>query len=293
MTAERLGPSEIDGEAAAAGEHLDRYRLAASMLQPSDRVVDASCGIGYGSAILAERAASVVGLDVSPEAIEQALSLFSGSNVDFRTADLDVDAIPECDVLATFETIEHLRNPEAFLARCRARTARLILVSTPVTPTTHRNPFHLHDLTTAIVEEWMSDWHRVYALLQSGTDRVVYGVWAFTAEPLERTEAQALIRRNLEDQQHQFWRHHQVLESLATWTEELDDGKGWLEQSNVRLQQELSRDHEVIADLKEWIHKLEESKLWLERQWQAAQEQPSGPSVMGDREPPASALPDD
>ena len=36
------------------------------------RVVDMACGEGYGSAVLAERAADVVGVDANPEAHEHA-----------------------------------------------------------------------------------------------------------------------------------------------------------------------------------------------------------------------------
>ncbi len=52
-------------------EHYHRYALA-SIWCADERVLDAACGEGYGSALLAESARSVHGVDLSTAAIEHA-----------------------------------------------------------------------------------------------------------------------------------------------------------------------------------------------------------------------------
>jgi len=57
----------------AVRQHLARY-LWASREVRERAVLDAACGVGYGTAMMAEegKATRVVGLDLSPEAIDQA-----------------------------------------------------------------------------------------------------------------------------------------------------------------------------------------------------------------------------
>lgn len=61
--------------------------------RPGDRVLDASCGRGWGTAELAARGHRAVGLDLSPEQIEEARRRFGGRrNTEFQVA--DVTALP-------------------------------------------------------------------------------------------------------------------------------------------------------------------------------------------------------
>ena len=68
-TGERFLPQECRGEMAA--EHYQRYRLAAQLVK-GKKVLDAACGEGYGSSLLAEEAEEVTGLDIDKEAVENA-----------------------------------------------------------------------------------------------------------------------------------------------------------------------------------------------------------------------------
>ena len=52
-------------------EHIHRYAFAQAFVQ-GRRVLDAACGEGYGSALLAGCADSVVGVDISEEAVGHA-----------------------------------------------------------------------------------------------------------------------------------------------------------------------------------------------------------------------------
>ena len=52
-------------------EHFHRYALAARWCV-NKRTLDAACGEGYGSALLADSATSVEGVDISEQAIAHA-----------------------------------------------------------------------------------------------------------------------------------------------------------------------------------------------------------------------------
>ena len=115
-------------------EHLHRYFLARAASRGLD-VLDIACGEGYGSALLAQVARSVVGVDVSDEAVEFARQSYQRDNLRFLTG--DGQAIPladaSVDLVASFETLEHLYEQDQFLAECRRvlRPGGLLLISTP------------------------------------------------------------------------------------------------------------------------------------------------------------------
>ena len=83
FTGERLIPGEVDVD--LLNEHMARYTFAARLAR-GKRVLDAGCGAGYGSAALAECAASVTGVDVAADAIEFARAHYQGQNVAFEQA---------------------------------------------------------------------------------------------------------------------------------------------------------------------------------------------------------------
>ena len=68
FTGERFLPS-CEGE--MIYEHWHRY-LFARQYVAGKRVLDVASGEGYGSAMMAAQAASVTGVDISPEAVKHA-----------------------------------------------------------------------------------------------------------------------------------------------------------------------------------------------------------------------------
>ncbi|MBA2357761.1 MAG: class I SAM-dependent methyltransferase [Actinobacteria bacterium] len=143
---ERIVPEETGPGILAI--HLKRYEFARRWCEGVD-VLDAACGVGYGSAYLAEVARSVVGVDVDDEALDYARDHYAGPRTQFRRADLLDPALPDAafDVVCSFETIEHLADAERFLGHV-ARALRpqgVLVVSTPQARWTTRapeNPFH-------------------------------------------------------------------------------------------------------------------------------------------------------
>ena len=153
---ERIVPDETEPGIVAL--HLKRYAFARRFCS-GKAVLDAACGVGYGTAFLAEAARRVVGVDRDADAIEYARDRYARPNVDFVTQDLAALDFRdgEFDVVCSFETIEHLDEPERFLAHA-ARLLRpdgVLVVSTPrvdETTTAPANPFHRVELSSADFE---------------------------------------------------------------------------------------------------------------------------------------------
>ena len=133
--------------------HLKRYEFARPYCV-GKHVLDAGCGVGYGSAFLSGAARSVVGVDVSADAIEYARARYGDRNVEFAVGDLQQlereDA--EFDAIVAFEVIEHLPHPERFVAEARRvlKPDGVLVVSTPRSDGTHdrpENPFHEREFT--------------------------------------------------------------------------------------------------------------------------------------------------
>lgn len=116
--------------------HINRYLLAKELIK-GKKVLDISCGEGYGSYLLAEWGASeVLGVDISSEAIKKAKSNFNLDNVNFKIFDAqNLDKIKDniFDLIVSFETIEHLDNPELFLKEIKrvGKKDAIFIISCP------------------------------------------------------------------------------------------------------------------------------------------------------------------
>ena len=115
-------------------EHFHRY-VFASRLVAGQTVLDAACGEGYGSDLMARVARKVVGVDASGDAIEHGRGRYSRDNLEFRQADccdLPFDA-DEFDCIVSFETIEHLDRQEEMIAEFRRvlKPEGFLLISSP------------------------------------------------------------------------------------------------------------------------------------------------------------------
>jgi O-antigen biosynthesis protein len=142
---ERIVPDETEPGIVAL--HRKRYEFAQPYCRGRD-VLDAGCGVGYGTALLAADARTVVAVDLDSDAIAYARRRYAAPNVDYRVGDmtalrLDADSV---DVVCAFETVEHLDEPERFVAEARRvlRDGGLLLASTPHVKRTQTRPANPH-----------------------------------------------------------------------------------------------------------------------------------------------------
>jgi ubiquinone/menaquinone biosynthesis C-methylase UbiE len=155
-----------DDRTHTAAEHLHRYAIALQFAQ-GRIVLDIASGEGYGTNLLASRAAFVHGVDVSSEAAAHAAHKYRRENLRYLQG--SATAIPlqdaSVDLIVSFETIEHLREHDEMMAEIRRvlRPDGTLIMSSPDKRnysdlTGHENPFHLRELYSqefqALIEKY-------------------------------------------------------------------------------------------------------------------------------------------
>lgn len=117
-------------------DHIDRYRFALNYINSGSVCLDAACGSGYGTEILAEKAKLVIGIDYSKHALEYAIVHYSKDNIRFFLGDLNKSLeFPDAyfDVIVCFQTIEHVRQQEFLLQEFQRilRDGGTLIISVP------------------------------------------------------------------------------------------------------------------------------------------------------------------
>lgn len=147
----------------------ERYRFAAEFVTPGDVVIDAACGSGYGRSLL-------------PDCGYWGVDYHDGPEVD-QVADL-MSWVPEFkfDVWIGLETIEHLVELDHYVEQAK-KARKWIVISTPIVPTTHYNPWHVRDHSAEEVVAMFTDvsWSLaegklIYQFDDAGFE---YGLFAF------------------------------------------------------------------------------------------------------------------
>jgi SAM-dependent methyltransferase len=183
FTGERVVPGEVNAD--LWNEHFGRYTFAAR-LSRMKRVLDAGCGMGYGSAELARVAASVVGVDISGDTVASARERYSLPRVTFlqgSCASLPFRAA-SFDLVVAFEMIEHLKEWRDFLTEARRVLAPggQCLISTPNRDyyadsrgRTGPNPYHEHEFSfEEFRQELLAVFPHVALFLQNHVDGFVF-----------------------------------------------------------------------------------------------------------------------
>jgi SAM-dependent methyltransferase len=134
-----------------------RYEFAAKCLSgPLRTMVDAACGMGYGSKILGEFGHRILGLDKSPEAIKYAEENYGKPGISFYVCDLEAEPLPQCDAVVCLETLCHLKDPQKFIDGLPGKE---LVISAPVNPNPNDGYFYrLHHLSPERFREMLHDW---------------------------------------------------------------------------------------------------------------------------------------
>jgi hypothetical protein len=130
-------------------DHLYRVdvtlAMASIMLPPFGMVADLSCGNAYiANRLRAKHDASVI------------LGDFAPGYAHTGPIEQTIEKIPPVDLFICSETLEHLDDPDAVLARIREKTEQLIL-STPDGETNTDNPEHVWGWDAEAVEKMLRD----------------------------------------------------------------------------------------------------------------------------------------
>lgn len=148
------------------GDHLYRYWLALREINDNfnDHIIyDVACGLGYGTDLLSRNDfVTVIGYDkLEKDNIQE--------NIIYRQVDLNNYKFENnADVLVSFETIEHLENPQNLIKQFGK--FRKVILSTPIIPTKHTNSAHLQDFTLEEVIGWFAEdvWKIKWQRIQNG-----------------------------------------------------------------------------------------------------------------------------
>jgi 2-polyprenyl-3-methyl-5-hydroxy-6-metoxy-1,4-benzoquinol methylase len=162
-------------------EHWHRYAFVASLVRGL-RVLDAACGEGYGSSLLACTAAHVTGVDISADAVAHARQRYAADNLVFAEGSVAALPLPDAcvDVVVSFETIEHLTPQREMLAEFRRVLTPngFLVVSSPNRPVYNEageveNHFHVGELDRAELKALLDPafpqqaWHAQRVIAQS------------------------------------------------------------------------------------------------------------------------------
>lgn len=151
FTGERFIPTE---QGRIRLEHYHRYAMALDMVTEKS-VLDIACGEGYGSFLMADVAQSVVGVDISADAVRHAALNYVKPNLSFIQGSAIKLDFPDSsfDVVVSFETIEHLTEQQEMLAEIKRvlRKNGFFVVSSPNRPiyseeSGEHNEFHVKEL---------------------------------------------------------------------------------------------------------------------------------------------------
>jgi len=110
-------------------DHLARYEFATSFVS-GKRVLDLACGTGYGTKMLRDAGADVLGVDISDDVIEENREEYGDY---FEQCDITTFSSDPFDVIVCFETIEHIKDYKTAIANLRKLLKHdgMLIISSP------------------------------------------------------------------------------------------------------------------------------------------------------------------
>jgi ubiquinone/menaquinone biosynthesis C-methylase UbiE len=177
FTGERFIP-EVQGNIEL--EHYHRY-LQAAELAEGKTVLDIASGEGYGSALLAVKAARVIGVDIDRDAVDHAKNRYQKDNLTYVVGNCADIPLPTAsiDLVVSFETIEHHEQHEQMMLEIKRvlKPDGILLISSPDKRNYSdipgfNNPYHVKELYDHEFKKLIES-HFRHACYYS--QRVVYG----------------------------------------------------------------------------------------------------------------------
>ena len=157
-TGERLVPRVMKKDRAVVKEHFARYNWVLQFCK-NKIVLDAASGSGYGINLISSVASEAIGLDVALDAIKYSREKYTKPR--FGICDLEKGYTIKSDIVISFETIEHLSDPNEFLASVKKNCRETFIFSIPV-----NLPGEFHKVVYSIEE--------IKALISKHFDNVEY-----------------------------------------------------------------------------------------------------------------------
>ncbi|MBB6454178.1 2-polyprenyl-3-methyl-5-hydroxy-6-metoxy-1,4-benzoquinol methylase [Salirhabdus euzebyi] len=157
-TGERVIPELMDPMNKLLLEHIARYQFVLPYVK--GRVLDLSCGAGYGTHLIAKEAKDdideIVGIDIDKDIITYAQGKYYHPKSSFMIQDATDKSLPSklglFHTIVSFETIEHIEEEEVLLNNYYhlLEPGGTLIVSTPFGEGRNipcGSPFHVHQLT--------------------------------------------------------------------------------------------------------------------------------------------------
>ena len=166
---ERIVPGTPPFERQVAG-HISRYKFVAGYVE-GKRILDISCGTGYGSELLSQEAKEVIGGDLSEEAVNYARLHYQKSNLQFQVMDITKVRMADetVDIVVSLETFEHLKRPEKAARECHRilKKKGLLILSVPNGEIDRKegNKFHLQFFTLLQLRNLLEPYFRIIRTL--------------------------------------------------------------------------------------------------------------------------------
>lgn len=146
---------------------VGRYKEILELIPPNQDVLDVACGTGYGSQLLTSRGNRVVGVDISDDAISEALGKFPEVAA-FRVGEGTSIPVEDrgMDMVVSIATIEHIPDDAAFVreisrvlrpsGRCIVYTPQNRLGKIPTWPW-HEREYSIEWLASLFEDDFVVD----------------------------------------------------------------------------------------------------------------------------------------
>jgi 2-polyprenyl-3-methyl-5-hydroxy-6-metoxy-1,4-benzoquinol methylase len=143
-------------------KHLIRYNFANLFIKENSEVLDAACGVGYGTNILSQKSKNIIGIDHSKTAIKFAKKNHKNKKIRFFESDiLNFKYKKKFDAIVSLETLEHINktNGIKWIKKCYNLLKKngIFVCSSPLLRVRNGKPFitnphHLHEMKRSELE---------------------------------------------------------------------------------------------------------------------------------------------